>query len=288
MKTVRLTEKFDRDAPCVMLLGGFDGIHVGHRKLLERAKEYALPIGVMTIDGGKGSKNLFTCSEREGIFKRLGADFAFELPFAEIRDMSPVSFVRLLTDSFRPRAFVCGGDFRFGKGAAGTPALLKAETSALVDVEKLVCLDGEKVSASAVKRLLEEGDAGKAARYLGEPFFLKGEVVKDRQVGRTIGFPTANVVYPEGKFPVKKAVYESRVTVDGRDYKCITNFGSRPTFENEKVVTETYLDGFSGDLYGKTIEIRFVRFLRDIQKFAGAEALKNQLETDIRRVKNGD
>ena len=102
-----------------------------------------------------------------------------------------------------------------------------------------------------------------------------------------MGFPTANILYPEGKFPLKRAVYETRVCVDGKEYKCISNFGARPTFDNDRVLTETYLDGFEGDLYGKELTVRFVRFLRDIEKFDGAAALKRQLETDIERVRRG-
>ena len=104
---------------CVMLLGGFDGLHVGHKKLLARAKTYGLPIGIMTISGGKGERNLFTEQEREYIFFKNGIDFSFVLPFAEIKDMSPSQFVALLQTQFHVQAFVCGTDFRFGKGACG-------------------------------------------------------------------------------------------------------------------------------------------------------------------------
>jgi riboflavin kinase/FMN adenylyltransferase len=287
LKRVTFTENFDFRAPCAMLLGGFDGMHEGHRKLLERAKGYGLPVGAMTIGGGKNSKNLFTFEEREEIFSRLGVDFAFELPFSEIRDLPPEQFVSLLRDNFDPKAYVCGEDFRFGKMAAGTPELLKRIGQGSVDVEKLVLVDGVKVSSSEIKKLLEEGNALQAARLLGEPFFLRGEVVKDRQVGRTIGFPTANILYPTDKFPLKKGVYEARAEIDGRAYKGIVNFGARPTFDDEKVLTETYLDGFSGDLYGRVIDVEFIRYLRDIQKFDGIEQLKTQLTTDIERVKKG-
>ena len=265
LKTVNLTGKYQSGAPCVMLLGGFDGAHVGHRKLISRAREYGLPVGAMTIGGGKGTKNLFTFSEREDIFRSLFVDFIFELPFSEIRDMSCEEFIRVLFERFSPRAFVCGEDFRFGKGAEGTPERIKNLTRVSVEVQKLVRMNGEKVSSSLVKRLLEEGDAARAAKVLGEPFFLKGEVIKDRQVGRLMGFPTANILYPEEKFALKKGVYEAAAEVDGKEYKGISNFGSRPTFDNARVLTETYLDEFDGDLYGRTITVRFLRYLRDIK-----------------------
>ena len=248
--------------------------------------EYGLPVGAMTIGGGKGTKNLFTFSEREDIFRSLFVDFIFELPFSEIRDMSCEEFIRVLFERFSPRAFVCGEDFRFGKGAEGTPERIKNLTRVSVEVQKLVRMNGEKVSSSLVKRLLEEGDAARAAKVLGEPFFLKGEVIKDRQVGRLMGFPTANILYPEEKFALKKGVYEAAAEVDGKEYKGISNFGSRPTFDNARVLTETYLDEFDGDLYGRTITVRFLRYLRDIKKFEDMNALKGQLESDIERVRS--
>lgn len=287
LKIVDFTGKFDKNAPCAALLGGFDGLHIGHRVLLEKAKSTGLPVGVMSIVGGKG-EDLFTLSEREEIFRSLGVDFAFETVFDRIRTLSPAAFAELMKKSFTPAAFFCGRDFRFGYGAEGDPEFLERYTRVRVDVSDLLTEGGEKVSSSRVKELLSAGDAAGAAKLLGRDFFLRGEVVRGRQVGRSIGFPTANVFYPQGKYPLKRAVYEARAEAEGREYKGIVNYGSRPTFDNGQVLTETYLDGFTGDLYGRTVEIRFVRFLREIRKFASAEELKRQLTTDMERVKNND
>ena len=152
----------------------------------------------------------------------------------------------------------------------------------------LLKMDGEKISSTAIKNYLANGETEKANALLGEEFFLLGQVYKDRQVGRTINFPTANIRYPEDKFPIKKGVYETRVCVDGKEYKGITNYGARPTFDNTDTLTETYLDGFDGDLYNKTLQVRFVRYLRGIRKFESAESLKAQLTEDIRRVREHD
>jgi riboflavin kinase/FMN adenylyltransferase len=151
-----------------------------------------------------------------------------------------------------------------------------------------VIKDGEKVGATMIKRLLLQGDLEKANAVLGENFFLLGEVFKDRGVGKTLGFPTANIRYPKEKFPLKQGVYQTRFWVDGKAYDGLTNYGARPTFDNEDVLTETYLDGFSGDLYGKKCKVEFIRFLRDVQKFDSVEGLKEQLNKDVRRVKTGD
>ncbi len=284
MKTVGLTDK-NAENGCVILLGGFDGLHIGHKRLVARAKEYRLPIGAMTIVGAKSGKSLFTFAEREIAFAENGVDFVVELPFEEIRGFSPAAFLRLLTDKYAPRVFLCGDDFRFGKDAVGTPEMIKTSTRVRVETLELIRIDGEKISTGTVKERLIAGDLAGANALLGEPFFLAGLVEKDRQVGRTIGFPTANIKYPDGKIPLKTGVYETRVCVDGVDYKAITNYGARPTFGDASVWTETYLDGFSGDLYGKTLKVRFVRFLREIRKFENAAALQAQLQEDIRRIR---
>ena len=284
LKTVWLTEQPNILQGSAMLLGGFDGLHVGHRQLLARAKASGLPVGVMTIAGGK-EESVFTFAEREDVFKRAGADFVFELPFAEIKDLSPDAFLALLETNFSPKLFVCGEDFRFGVKATGSPAMIKGRGQVQVEVLPLVEKDGEKVSSRTVKACLEAGEIPAANALLGEEFFLIGEVKEDRKIGRTLGFPTANIIYPKEKFPLRKGVYESRVFVDGKAYKGITNYGARPTFENDEVWTETYLSGFSGDLYGRTLKVEFIRYLREIHKFENAEALKLQLQKDLQMVK---
>ena len=268
-----------------MLLGGFDGLHVGHRLLLARAQTEGLPVGLMTIVGGK-EDCLFTFAERERIFQAAGVDFVFELPFSEIKDCSAEDFLAILTKEFSPNLFVCGEDFRFGKQALGTPKQIKQSAHVRVEVLSLLKIDGEKVSARRIKTLLKNGEIESANKLLGHSFFMMGKVVKDRQIGRTMGFPTANIPYPEGKFPLKKGVYETRVCVNGITYQGITNYGARPTFDDETVLTETYLDGFDGDLYDKNLTVEFIRYLRDIKKFDGVEGLKTQLQQDIANIRD--
>lgn len=284
-KTVALNgEKQSNMRECVILLGGFDGLHVGHRQLLARAKEYALPVGVMTIVGGKVG-SLFTAKERERIFAEAGVDFTFELPFEEIKGLSPEQFIRLIEEQFSPTAFICGEDFRFGYQAAGTPATLKMLSRARVEVLPLLKTGGEKVSSTTVKNSIAKGDVSAAGELLGEPFFLTASVISGRQVGRELGFPTANMIYPKDKFPLALGVYETRVNVDGIEYKAITNFGAKPTFSDGQVCVESYLDGFSGDLYGRELTVRFLRKIRDVKKFQSVEALKSQLQADLKGIR---
>ena len=270
-----------------MLLGGFDGLHIGHRRLLSRAKQSGLPVGIMTITGAKEG-NLFTLREREQIFAQAGADFVCELSFDAIKDISAQDFLGKLIEEFSPKLFLCGEDFRFGAGAVGTSALIEKYAGIPTEVHSLVQCNGEKVSSRTVKALLSKAQTQRAADLLGEEFFLIGEVFSDRKVGRTIGFPTANILYPTEKFPLKTGVYQTRVLAKGKWYHAITNYGARPTFENDRVVTESYLDGFEGDLYGEEIQIRFTRYLREVRKFESVSALQAQLREDIRRVREND
>ena len=273
---------------CVMLLGGFDGLHVGHKKLLARAQAHGLPIGIMTIFGERRGAPLFTRAERREIFRLAGFSFVCETEFSQIKDVSATEFACLLQNEYNVKAFICGDDFRFGQGAKGTPETLQSVTGAEVFVEEILTLDGEKISSTSVKCELDSGNVTRAQTLLGERFFLLGKVEQDRKVGRTLGFPTANIAYPQAKYALKTGVYETRVEFGGVTYKGITNYGARPTFNDGQVWTETYLDGFSGDLYEKPLRVEFVRYLRDVRRFDGAEELKAQLAEDIRRVREDD
>jgi riboflavin kinase/FMN adenylyltransferase len=288
LTTIDFTNKRNNGVGAVLLLGGFDGLHVGHKQLLARAKSFGLPVGVMSIFGGKSGESLFSQDERLDIFRRVGADFAFALPFEKIKNLSATEFIEILQKEYAPKAFVCGEDFRFGYQAQGTPQTLKALGQVCVEVHEIVMQDGEKVGATMIKRLLLQGEIEKANAALGENFFLFGEVFKDREIGKTLGFPTANIRYPKEKFPLKQGVHQTRFWVDGKAYDGLTNYGARPTFNDVAVWTETYLDGFSGDLYGRTLKVEFKRLLREIEKFPNAEALKAQLERDIRRIREND
>ena len=288
LKVTKLTDNVDIDKGTVMLLGGFDGLHAGHRALLSYAKFAGLPVGIMTIIGGKGDQSLFTLSERAKIFQENGADFIFELPFSEIKDLSPNNFLQLLKTECNPKLLVCGEDFRFGAGAQGNPEFLKDRGQVRVEVQNLLKIGGEKVSSGNIKKHILQGEVEKARALLEAPFFVEGEVVTGRQIGRTIQFPTANVAYPKDKIALKKGVYQTETTIDGKTYKGITNYGARPTFDNDEVWTETHLIGFDGNLYGKRLTINFIKFLREIKKFDNASALKAQLEEDVRRVTEDD
>lgn len=291
-KLFRLPVLLNREASfkrgCALLLGGFDGLHVGHATLIDAAKSTGLPVAAMTICEGKGTP-LFTKEERMEIFRECGVSIAYPLDFSHIKDVSARDFsCGIVSASHAVHAF-CGEDFRFGAGGGASGGDFERFTGVPVTVCPLKTdADGEKIGSERIKELLSLGDAATVSKLLVGGFFLRGEVVKDRGVGRTIGFPTANIRYPEGKHLLKHGVYETRAVIDGKEYRGVTNFGARPTFGVFAVTTETHFIGYTGDLYGKTLTLRFIRFLRDVCEFSDADALKKQLQSDVRRVKESD
>ena len=278
----------NRISPCALLLGGFDGLHRGHRALLGEAKKTGLPVGITSISGGKGGC-LFTAQEREVIFARAGIDFVYEITFTdEVRGTGAEKFLQELFASVPAEAVFCGEDFRFGRDALGTPQMLKSLAPCKVNIVELKTWYGEKVSISACKRLLSGGDMPKLNELLGEPYFVQGVVEHGRRVGRTYGFPTLNLSLPAEKLPPREGVYGGYAETPKGRYKTIVNVGARPTFGVAEKKIEAYLDGFSGDLYDETVRVYPTEFYRDITKFTSVEELKGQLEKDIRRLREND
>lgn len=266
---------------CALLLGGFDGFHAGHRTLLDAAKRTGFPVGLTSIAGGKAGGDVFTFSEREEIFRREGFAFVAEYRFSqEMKNTTAEDFLRGLFGELSPRAVYCGEDFRFGKGAAGSPALLREYAPCPVFALPLKKYGGEKVSVSRMKAYLSAGEIGLVNELLGYGYFVSGKVEHGRQVGRRYGFPTLNVSFPQGKHPPREGVYAGCVETPAGNYPSIINFGSRPTFGVEEKKLEAYLKGFQGDLYGAEVRVYFERYLRPVVRFESEEALKAQLERD--------
>lgn len=270
-----------------MVLGGFDGLHLGHRRLLSRAKSQGVSVGVMTIVGGKGEA-LFTLEERLHTFETEGADFAVVFDFEAIRNQSAAEFLGSLEQEFAPVLYVCGEDFRFGKGAEAGADEIGSFSSVPVVKESLVVRDGEKIATRQLKQLLAEGEVSLLHNLLGSPFFIIGQVVQGRKVGRLIGYPTANIPYPTDKMPLKEGVYSVNVYWKGKGYKGIANFGAQPTFGKMSVRLEVHIDDFDAVLYGETLKVEFLSYLRPVRKFGDLEELRAQLDEDIKKVRDND
>lgn len=297
MLTLSFGEKIG--VPCALVLGGFDGLHLGHRVLLSEAKKTGLPVAVTTMFGGKG-KALFTRAEREFLFARAGVDIAIEIAFTQtFQDTSAQDFLVALFRSVDARLLVCGEDFRFGRDAEGTAELLKRYAKD-VSIQKTVeAFSGEsgraqKISTSACKSYLEAGELPALNAYLetadfyGSAYFVQGEVEHGREVGRTYGFPTLNLSAAEEKLLPPDGVYGGLCATPKGNFPTILNIGSRPTFGVSERKIEAYLYGFSGDLYGATVRLYPTEFYRPIEKFSSAEALKAQLQKDISRLEKGN
>ena len=283
----------------VIALGFFDGVHLGHGALLRRAAEEAKKRGcesaVFTFD--RPPKEVITgipCplinspEDRAELVKRLyGIDEMIMVPFDD--EMRTTPWDRFVTDILVGRYgavhLVAGHDHHFGHRNQGSPELLKEKCAELglgCDIIPAVTLDGVTVSSTHIRKLLEEGDVETARAFLGHPHVLTQTVGHGRQLGRTIGIPTANLVAPPHVLLPRRGVYAAKITLpDGRAFGGVTNVGVRPTVNNGQDVTvEPWILDFDGDLYGQAIRVEFFRRLRDERKFESLDALKAQIETD--------
>jgi riboflavin kinase/FMN adenylyltransferase len=288
--------------PTAIALGNFDGIHLGHAELIRRMTAYARGHGpapaVFTfsnhpynvIAGRTVVRGLATEEDKERIFESLGVKYLFSLEFDEgFHSMPPAAFIDdLLLGAFGARAVFCGFNFRFGAEAVGNPEVLRE-----VGTEKgfdLVVMEpyrvgGALVSSTMIRRFVEEGDVANAAKFLGRPFTLPGEITRGNGIGRSLGFPTANIALPEELVIPAYGVYvtESELSdaADGGAERSITNVGVRPTIGDEKLLAETHIFGApDNDLYGRCIRVGFLSLLRTERRFADVEALRAQVELD--------
>lgn len=296
MQIIEQTTEFRLPEPSAVAIGKFDGVHLGHRKLIHKIieqKKEGLLTTVFTFDtsaaaffGGE-EKELTTISEKRRIFEDLGIDVLIEFPLnRETAATEPKEFVhRYLAKQMRA-AYICAGtDLSFGKNGMGNYTLLEnyadryGYKTELIDKVKV---DGEVVSSTRVREAVRMGRMEDAAHMLGAPYSVHGRVEHGKRLGRTIGMPTANILPEKDKLLPPNGVYYSKAIVDGRIYKGISNVGCKPTVNTEDVVgVETYLYDFADDLYGKDITVELLAFRRPEMKFDGVEHLKRQMEADI-------
>ena len=283
----------------IYALGFFDGVHLGHQALLAAAVKLAADTGAVpgavtfsshpdALVFGETPRLLNTGEDRNALLGAYGIQNILELPFdEEVKNTHWASFLTQLVEA-GAAGFVCGDDFRFGAGGLGTPKKLEAFCKkrgipyAIVPQQEV---DGVRVSSTYIRQLLESGEMEQVNRFLGHPHILSGEVVQGRQLGRTIGVPTANVLIPEGLVVPKLGVYAAQVAVDGKFCRAVTNIGSRPTVGGRQVRAESWLLDFEGDLYGKDIMVEFAYRLREERAFANTDELTKQLEKDKEQVK---
>lgn len=273
----------------VVALGKFEGLHKGHMLLLNKVLELSEKLKgeatLCTIDFPK-EKQLYTDEERFSIIKDAGIKNIVRCQFTkEFASMTPKEFfIDFLVGCLGVKAVVVGSDFRFGFNRSGGVDTLKdfgiKYGVGIFIIDKLL-KDSEIISTSSIKSLIGDGRIELANSYLGRHFSVQGLVTKGKQLGRTIGFPTANIIPEADKLLPIMGVYESKVLIDGIYYKGLTNVGDNPTVQSDhKVTVETYIIDYEGDLYDRFLKVYFVRFIRKEMKFPSLNALIRQMNED--------
>ncbi len=283
----------------IYALGFFDGVHLGHQALLKACRELADRHGYSagavtftshpdTLVSGTAPTLLNTSDDRKRLLTAYGMDFVAELPFDKALMTTHWSCFLNQLVAEGAAGFVCGDDFRFGAGGIGTAKKL----AAYCESKGLPCaivpeqiLEGERISSTRIRKLLENGQLEQANRLLGHPHILTGKVQSGQQLGRTIEIPTANLAFPVGLLIPKFGVYACKVDIDSNSYTAVTNIGTRPTVDGEGITAEAHILDFDGDLYGKEITVAFCHFLRPEKKFISLEELKTQIVADVAKTR---
>jgi riboflavin kinase/FMN adenylyltransferase len=298
MQIIRGLESYPPDAiPSIVVLGTFDGIHLGHRAILgtavARGKARGVRVVACTFDRHpmeilqpkRAPLSITTLTERLELIGETGVDIGLVLPFTPmLAAVEPDAFIRdVIVDRLFAKEVVVGYNHTFGRGAKGTAESLRAlgeRIGLMTHVVPPLLVDGIPVSSSEIRAALKAGDVVRAARYLGRQYWIAGRVTRGAGRGRTLGFPTANLE-PERPLLVPIGVYACRAEVDDRVERAVVNVGVRPTFGDNDLAIEAYLLDFSHDLYGSRMRLHFVWRLRGERKFGSADELMAQIGRDV-------
>lgn len=287
----------------VACIGGFDGVHLGHRALIERTVARARALGVAAValtfeplprelfaPRAEAPPRLMLPRDKVGLLRALGIDHVGLLRFdAATAAMPAEAFIRtLLCERLRVREVWIGPDFRFGHRRAGDLALLQATgercgfaAHAIAPVQ----VAGEPVSSTRIREALQTGDFAAAETLLGRPYRIGGRVVRGRQLGRTLGYPTANLRFDHGR-PALQGIYATWVHgVGDARWPSVSSFGTRPTVDGREPILEAHLFDFDGDLYGQCLQVEFVHALRNEERFDDLDALVAQMHRDAARAR---
>tara|TARA_R100000365_G_scaffold3414_1_gene11175 strand:- start:1830 stop:2753 length:924 start_codon:yes stop_codon:yes gene_type:complete len=289
----------------VVTSGTFDGVHLGHQKILQRIREIARSIGGETVmitfwphprlvlyPQEHKLRLLSTFEEKAKLLRQFGIDHLVTIPFTkEFSQLSSREFIdQVLVEKIQTSFLVIGYDHRFGKNREGSFEYLKQNSAEFgFELEEISRQDVDEigVSSTKIRKALESGDIETANSYLGRSYELNGLVIKGQQIGRSIGFPTANIHIPNDyKLIPKDGVYAVETSVNGSIYKSMLNIGNRPTVDGNKKTVEAHLFDFQGDLYDKQLTIYLKAYLREEQKFENLDALKEQLLKDQQQAKS--
>lgn len=289
--------------PVAVALGNFDGIHAGHKVLIDAAVKIAGEKGIRSavftfsqhprnvMAGKTVVKNIIYEDEKIELLKKAGIDYLFSLPFDEmIRNQSPEEFVdEVLIDKFNVSTAVCGFNFTYGHKALGTAESLVAEGKKKgfdVKVIDSVKVNDDIVSSTLIRECITDGDISRASELLGRSYSIRGTIIKGNQFGRQIGFPTCNIVIDETMVTPANGVYVTKCYIGGVRYNSVTNVGNKPTVGSFDKNIETNVFDFNKDVYGEEIVVEFIKQLREEKKFAGIDELRDQLMKDVEHAKD--
>lgn len=281
-------------------LGFFDGVHLGHRELItslvKYSKDHNLTSVIVTFQKSpaekfvKDVKYIITNDERKRLIEELGIDILIELDFDDmLKQMTNEEYLcDILYKYFQPKAIFTGFNHTFGKDKKGTPMFLKENEEKfgykyfeIPPVKK----DNEIISSTLIKNYLSKGNIEKANTFLNRNFKISGTVIEGNKIGRTIGFPTANIDYPARMAEIPFGVYSAIVNVEGKIYKGVLNYGLKPSIKEsvKKPVAEVHILDFDKDIYGEKIEISLIERIRNEKHFNSLDELKKQIREDITR-----
>jgi len=284
----------------VLALGNFDGVHVGHMRLLDEAKKYAqnsgLSFGVYTFSDSPKFRNanhsLLTDIQTRLSFLQYKAqpDFVYLEKFDDVKDFEPAEFVEYIVSKFDAAVCFCGENFSFGKNASGNcndlVSLMQSLGRTAVAVPVLE-YEGEAVSSTRIRKLLEDGKAEEAQALLLEPYCFTSRVVHGAHLGHKLGFPTINQIIPSELVAPQYGVYATVVIVDAREYLGVTNFGIKPTVSDDNTpVAETYIIDYNSDAYDKLVTLCFCKKLRGEKKFSSLDELIQNISNNVQETKD--
>ncbi len=293
----QLTTLKDQYPRITVALGTFDGVHIGHQKVISRSVESAKQLNgtsvVFTFSNHPLSiiapercpLQIITQDDKVELIEKLGVDILLNIPFtAEFLKLSASQFIRLLLDQLNPKHILIGPNYFFGYKRCGTPELLQKsglQYGFTTEINPTVYVDDVMVSSTLIRQMIAAGQVHQAATLLGRPVTLKGMVIHGAKRGRLLGYPTINLGIASGLAVPQNGVYAVELIIQDNQYNGIANVGTNPTFHDIGRRIEVHILDFSGDLYGEAVTVRFLNHIRNEQIFSNSEELKLQIAKDI-------